>query len=280
MITPDASRIGSAVANANRRKKALEKYYNDPKLCEQCSKVIEIRGTESAAETKRRRFCSQSCAASYNLLRRERKPWSEEARQKFSEQQRQKNREKRGYDITSRPRKRIDRVMESEGPCERCGITIDYGTDKSKGRIRIRYVKKRFCDKCLEEVRVENGWNQQRSNGLGYDKPIREMSKKELFEFKNNDPYKFKISVGTLAKRTYQKEHGHSRCVRCDFPAITVSHKRAVADFPDDTLIKDINAPDNLLGLCPNCHWMWDKGYLTEENFHLSNDEILKSVGM
>jgi len=36
----------------------------------------------------------------------------------------------------------------------------------------------------------------------------------------------------------------------------------SMSEFSDDTLIKDINNTDNLVGLCPNHHWELDNGYL------------------
>ncbi|MFW9927963.1 MAG: HNH endonuclease [Candidatus Thorarchaeota archaeon] len=37
---------------------------------------------------------------------------------------------------------------------------------------------------------------------------------------------------------------------------------RSVADFDDSESVKDCNAPTNLVGLCPNCHWEFDNGLL------------------
>lgn len=43
---------------------------------------------------------------------------------------------------------------------------------------------------------------------------------------------------------------------------IEICHKIAVADFDQDTPLYVINAIDNLIALCPNCHWEFDNGIL------------------
>jgi len=53
------------------------------------------------------------------------------------------------------------------------------------------------------------------------------------------------------------------RCVRCGYDKhIEVCHRKPVSSFDLDTPISVVNALDNLLGLCPNCHWELDHGLL------------------
>ncbi len=49
-------------------------------------------------------------------------------------------------------------------------------------------------------------------------------------------------------------------CVKCGYSRhVEVCHKRPISDFPLDASIKDeINNIDNLIVLCPNCHWEYD----------------------
>jgi len=37
-----------------------------------------------------------------------------------------------------------------------------------------------------------------------------------------------------------------------------VCHIKAVSDFDENTPIVIINSIDNLMALCPNCHWEFD----------------------
>lgn len=49
----------------------------------------------------------------------------------------------------------------------------------------------------------------------------------------------------------------------CDFHAhIELCHLRRVCDFPDTATIAEVNAIENLAGLCPNHHWELDHGLL------------------
>lgn len=48
-------------------------------------------------------------------------------------------------------------------------------------------------------------------------------------------------------------------CQHCGYSKhVQVCHIRAVKDFPLNTKISVVNHPDNLLILCPNCHWEYD----------------------
>lgn len=53
------------------------------------------------------------------------------------------------------------------------------------------------------------------------------------------------------------------RCIVCGYVNhVECCHKRAISDFPDNTLIDEVNSPNNLIGLCPNHHWEFDHGML------------------
>lgn len=53
------------------------------------------------------------------------------------------------------------------------------------------------------------------------------------------------------------------RCERCGYDKhVEVCHKRPLTSFPLETPISVVNAIENLVGLCPNCHWEFDHGLL------------------
>jgi hypothetical protein len=65
-----------------------------------------------------------------------------------------------------------------------------------------------------------------------------------------------------LARRLYLAARPR-HCGRCGYDKhIEVCHKRALTSFPADTPIAVVNDLDNLVGLCPNCHWEFDHGLL------------------
>lgn len=52
-------------------------------------------------------------------------------------------------------------------------------------------------------------------------------------------------------------------CERCGYDKhINVCHIKALKDCSMKELLKNINSFDNLIGLCPNCHWEFDNGLL------------------
>lgn len=56
------------------RQRALEHYYHNPPHCLQCGAILQVRGDEQCAAARRRRFCNQSCAASFNNERQPKHP--------------------------------------------------------------------------------------------------------------------------------------------------------------------------------------------------------------
>lgn len=57
-------------ASEERRVNALISYYNNPNTCMHCGKIIEVKSNEKPSETRRRKFCANSCAAKYNNKKR------------------------------------------------------------------------------------------------------------------------------------------------------------------------------------------------------------------
>ena len=48
------------------REEALQKYYESPNICRNCGRTIEVRDSENPADTRKKKFCSSSCAATFN----------------------------------------------------------------------------------------------------------------------------------------------------------------------------------------------------------------------
>lgn len=48
-------------------------------------------------------------------------------------------------------------------------------------------------------------------------------------------------------------------CSNCGYSKhIEIAHIKPVSEFRDDQKISEVNAKENLLALCPNCHWEFD----------------------
>ena len=59
--------------------------------------------------------------------------------------------------------------------------------------------------------------------------------------------------------RSWLKELVNQPCRHCGYDKhIELAHIKNVASFPDSALLREVNSIDNVLPLCPNCHWEFD----------------------
>lgn len=66
------------------------------------------------------------------------------------------------------------------------------------------------------------------------------------------------------ARRIFMQSDKPKCCAVCGYDKhFEICHIRDISKFPMDTLISEINALNNLIGLCPNHHWELDHGFLT-----------------
>ena len=116
--------------------------------------------------------------------------------------------------------------------CKGCGVPIPK-------RRRWGYSTVQFCDKCRGESYT----------GLRVRDRVREDVRRQ--------------TIQKHAQRVYALSGKPYDCVICGYDKhIEVSHIKGVASFPPDTYVRDINALDNLVALCPNHHWEFDRGLL------------------
>jgi len=62
--------------------------------------------------------------------------------------------------------------------------------------------------------------------------------------------------IRTLARKYYI---GTFVCESCGYDKhVEICHIKAINSFDSSALISEVNADDNLVALCPNCHWEFD----------------------
>lgn len=50
-------------------------------------------------------------------------------------------------------------------------------------------------------------------------------------------------------------------CFKCGYSKhVELCHKKPVSSFDEDTMVGEVNARENIVQLCPNCHWEFDRG--------------------
>lgn len=92
--------------------------------------------------------------------------------------------------------------------------------------------------------------------------PVSDQTKGQLFNSRKNWQ-SARSSIRKWAQRAYEESNKPQKCAICGYNLhIEIAHIKAVSEFSDDTLVSEINHPDNLIGLCPNHHWEYDNGIL------------------
>ena len=66
MLNAKAQSLGGQTQGRVAREAALSRYRQSPNLCLCCGCVIEVKDTEKVSEVRKKKFCTQSCAAVYN----------------------------------------------------------------------------------------------------------------------------------------------------------------------------------------------------------------------
>jgi len=63
--------------------------------------------------------------------------------------------------------------------------------------------------------------------------------------------------------RVWLKHLTKESCKNCGYSKhVELCHIKPLASFTDDSLLKDVNSKDNVIPLCRNCHWEFDRGLL------------------
>lgn len=59
--------------------------------------------------------------------------------------------------------------------------------------------------------------------------------------------------------RNHFKDLLNKPCARCGYSKhVELCHIKPISSFPTTAKIKDVNSYENLIQLCPNCHWEFD----------------------
>lgn len=75
-----------------------------------------------------------------------------------------------------------------------------------------------------------------------------------------------------LSRKAYVNSGQPMNCKVCGYSLhVDICHVRDVKDFPEEALVRDINALSNLVALCKNHHWEFDNGHLCLKSSALSN---------
>lgn len=124
--------------------------------------------------------------------------------------------------------------------CRYCGKT--HSRFSSQLCSNLCSIYERYGGKTIEDVIIRNGANT-------YDR--------------------IRNSANSIAKYL-----GYNMCSVCDYDKhVEVCHIKALSSFDRDTKLVEVNAIENIVHLCPNCHWEYDNGLLTKEHVIRCNNK-------
>jgi len=139
----------------------------------------------------------------------------------------------------------------------KCAATIT-NTNRPKKQI--------FCKCCNKLIGI--GYKYQRSycdNCQHKNKNIVDWSKITLKEYFDKLPlFQAHARIRALARASFRKfKPNNTFCQNCNYSKhVEVCHKKAISSFNETESIASVNTIDNLIALCPNCHWEFDNGIL------------------
>jgi hypothetical protein len=113
-----------------------------------------------------------------------------------------------------------------------------------------------FCQKCGAPARYRRKCCEQCNPMNGADWSTRTL----LFARSFLD---YHARIRQLARKNYYDSGRPRKCSKCGYSKhLEICHIKPIQDFDEDTPIAVINSLDNLVALCPNCHWEFDNGLL------------------
>ena len=122
-----------------------------------------------------------------------------------------------------------------------------------------REKKKFFCEKCGAPTTSRCRFCNTCHPKLGADWSKRTLSYVRSF-------LDYNARIRQLARQVYYGSGRSKQCVNCDYSMhAELCHIRPIQDFSEDAPISVINSLENLVALCPNCHWEFDQGFLSPE---------------
>lgn len=122
-----------------------------------------------------------------------------------------------------------------------------------------------YCQNCNKEAEYSRKFCKE----CGCYTKIEDYDCKTLKDVRYNSGHKSNANsfVRALARRKFKDIK--SSCQNCNYSLhIEVCHIKQVASFLDTDLVGEVNSRENVVFLCPNCHWEFDNGYLSLSDFN------------
>jgi hypothetical protein len=124
--------------------------------------------------------------------------------------------------------------------------------------------KRYFCTKCDVFMGIGKSFNRKLCITCGSLLQKYDWYNITLGELKKSLPTsQVHARIRERARQAFNRVNQERKCKVCGYSKfIEVCHIKPVSAFPETTIISHINQLNNLIGLCPNCHWELDNGLL------------------
>lgn len=130
----------------------------------------------------------------------------------------------------------------------------------------------RTCSKCSNLIRnwrstlCEEHFQNEQMNKSDFIKNL------TIADYSNRDSVKHLHKSSQFAhirglNRTWNKELTKLPCKICGYSKhVELAHIKAISSFPETAKLSEVNSKDNVVQLCPNCHWEFDNNLLELPN--------------
>ena len=230
-------------------------------LCKNCSKKFE----KNDAQIKKHpnNFCSRSCSASYNNIGKTRNPrkvkicpiCSKEFYGRYKTCSTycgkilsKKTKKSRDYSTYKKDNGKIETI------CLQCNKVFFAAKNTQK-----------FCSyqcSCRYNIAI----NKNKKDAQYIAALLDKNTKTSKADIKNSSSFGENryVKIRYNAQQVYKYSNSLYVCAHCGYDKhVEICHIKAIKDFDDSALISEINSKENLIALCPNCHWEFDHHLLS-----------------
>ena len=151
--------------------------------------------------------------------------------------------------------------------CRSCAAS--FNNKKFVKRIRTRKCRKNGCTERTKNYQTTLcDFHKSESDAYLGDN-LKRLTIKEYNDRKNLDrQYHTNKYTGIRELcRTWLRDLRNLSCKNCGYEKhVELCHIKPIKDFPLTATLGEINSRENVVQLCPNCHWEFDKGLLKLSN--------------
>jgi hypothetical protein len=144
-------------------------------------------------------------------------------------------------------------------------VKMKSNCERNTQRVREwRFRTRKPCPDCGRKILRESlrcGRCSKVARGLDFyaTKTIGEYRK--ILSIRGRHPSWLHAHIRGMARTAHQKI-ARGSCMRCRYDKhVEICHVVPLSKWPNTATIAAINSVENILGLCPNCHWEFDHGF-------------------